>query len=342
MKLHIFNPEHDIALAFGGKYFTAPRAGRRLRHDLCYLPVLWADDGDCILVDDAEYACVEAARLPVMLPDVRFVTLPELSSLADNSDLLRVSSWGWDAAIAFQLLKHGVPERLLPSESQLSAIRDVSSRRWAAANLGNSGVYCETVEELRGWAERFGRFVLKAPWSSSGRGVRYKEDWSWAAKIIEQQGGIMIDPFFDTELDFGMEFHSTVEGEIVYDGLSLFDTSNGAYVGNVLACEEEKERMLCRYVPIEVLHEARQNILSKMTHAIRNIYVGPFGVDMMVCRDKGRWKLVSCVELNLRCTMGHVANYLYNRLRPDFKKRTCTMKVRFYNGRYHLDIHQCN
>ncbi len=36
MTLHVFNPEHDIALAYDNKYFTAPHAGRQLRNDLAY------------------------------------------------------------------------------------------------------------------------------------------------------------------------------------------------------------------------------------------------------------------------------------------------------------------
>ena len=50
MTLHVFNPEHDIALAYDNKYFTAPHAGRQLRNDLDYLPVLWAAEGDYVLV----------------------------------------------------------------------------------------------------------------------------------------------------------------------------------------------------------------------------------------------------------------------------------------------------
>ena len=56
MKLHIFNPEHDIALAANQPRFTAPHAGRQLRADLGFLPALWADDGDLVLVDDVEAA----------------------------------------------------------------------------------------------------------------------------------------------------------------------------------------------------------------------------------------------------------------------------------------------
>ena len=52
MKLHIFNPDHDLALAANQKIFTAPHAGRLLRGDLSFIPALWADDGDLVLVDD--------------------------------------------------------------------------------------------------------------------------------------------------------------------------------------------------------------------------------------------------------------------------------------------------
>ena len=59
MTLHVFNPEHDIALAYDNKYFTAPHAGRQLRHDLDYLPALWAEDGDLVLVENVA-SCVTA------------------------------------------------------------------------------------------------------------------------------------------------------------------------------------------------------------------------------------------------------------------------------------------
>ena len=51
MTLRIFNPEHDIALAADELHFTAPHAARELRTDLGFLPALWADDGDLILVE---------------------------------------------------------------------------------------------------------------------------------------------------------------------------------------------------------------------------------------------------------------------------------------------------
>lgn len=41
--------------------------------------------------------------------------------------------------------------------------------------------------------------------------------------------------------------------------------------------------------------------------ALRNVYAGPLGIDMMVVRQDDTLLLHPCVEMNLRATMGHVA-----------------------------------
>ena len=56
MRLRVFNPEHDIALASFSPGFTSPHAGRQLRADLGFLPALWATEEDLVLVDDVEGA----------------------------------------------------------------------------------------------------------------------------------------------------------------------------------------------------------------------------------------------------------------------------------------------
>ena len=72
MTLHVFNPEHDIALAYDNKYFTAPHAGRQLRHDLDYLPILWAEEGDYVLVENVSSAQQHALRLQRYGKQVQF------------------------------------------------------------------------------------------------------------------------------------------------------------------------------------------------------------------------------------------------------------------------------
>ena len=61
--LHLFNPEHDIAMASNLSNFTAPHAGRQLRQDLDFLPAIWAASDDYVLVGNADDAQTAFSRL---------------------------------------------------------------------------------------------------------------------------------------------------------------------------------------------------------------------------------------------------------------------------------------
>ena len=82
MTLHIFNPEHDIALASGLSNFTAPHAGRQLRHDLGFLPALWAGEGDVVLVDDQEWAQRKWQRVVSRIRRQLQLELPQAASIS--------------------------------------------------------------------------------------------------------------------------------------------------------------------------------------------------------------------------------------------------------------------
>ena len=49
MTLHIFNPEHDIALAQNNSNYTPSNAVLQIRNDLAFIPYIWANQGDLIL-----------------------------------------------------------------------------------------------------------------------------------------------------------------------------------------------------------------------------------------------------------------------------------------------------
>lgn len=329
MRLHIFNPEHDMALAANQERFTAPHAGRQMRADLGFIPALWADNGDMVLVDDVEAAREAVRHVGKYAHDVVFVTLDDLKVMAPALDSdFRVDPWGWDIALKGQLLR-AEPSlcRFLPSDSVLSAIRDMSSRRFAATRLlpllhdAHSGVvgessYCATLDEALSAMSQYGSSVLKSPWSCSGRGVRYvptavPDDHlqGWMRNILRHQGGIMVEPLYPKVYDFGMEFVAAPDGDIAYSGLSLFVTRGGAYTGSLCATEADKREMLSHYVDLGLLDAVRAQIQDVLRPLMRGTYAGAFGVDMMAVAKAGGdgfW-LHPCVELNLRRTMGHVA-----------------------------------
>ena len=362
MKLHIFNPEHDLALAANQANYTAPHAGRQLHNDLSFIPALWADEGDLVLVDDIDDACDKVRHLggysdSPIYGKVEFITPLQLQELMRTTmSVDSIHPWGWDKALATRLKALGCPEIMLPTAPVLDSIREVSSRQWAAAHLQTDADYVESAEALREAILRRGRAVVKAPWSSSGRGVRYvaagrgagraghalagggtdmEATLKWAANVIRQQGGLTVEPYYNKVRDFGMEFEMR-DGRVAYCGLSLFDTVKGAYSGNLLATEEEKEAaLLACHVGRGELEAIRQNVARKMEPALGSIYSGPFGIDMMVCSDgRGNTFVNPCVELNLRRTMGHVALALG----VSQKASHHIMRVDFDGNRYHLRV----
>lgn len=317
MKLHIFNPEHDIALAADVRRFTAPLAARQLRRDLAFLPALWADDGDFVLVEEVDEAVRQSKFFGTLMADVRFVSADDLRRLSQEFSAVEIEPWGWDFGVVETLSKAGLG-RFCPSAEQIRTIRELSSRRWAAEHLlpalrsrlsfKTVGVsrYISRASELPSAAEI--PFVLKSPWSSSGRGIRYvfdpkqlERNLSWARRVIGQQGGMMVEPFYEKVTDFAMEFEA--DGAVVFKGLSLFLTKNGAYTGNLIASEQEKQEILSEWVPVEVQTRLSEAICSIVSEEFSGRYTGPFGIDMMITNDS----LHPCVELNLRRTMGHVA-----------------------------------
>lgn len=318
MKIRVFNPEHDLALAANLANFTSPHAGRQLRADLGFIPALWAEADDVVMVGDSDEA-ERKYRILVKKPFGRFVTKDRLRALHATG----VDVWGWDLAIRAFLLRNGVDSRLLPSDDQIAQIRELSHRRYAAEVLsqlqGDSIIGEATMitsyEAFLEQLARVGRFVVKAPWSSSGRGVRFvdgalnKSDDGWLRRVITTQGAVMVEPHYNKVKDFGMEFMSDGQGRVDYLGLSLFQTSGSFYTGNVLATEEDKLEIISRYLPVDLLIDIQQKIMAITGILYKGKYAGPFGVDMMVVarEDREGFWLHPCVEINLRRTMGHVA-----------------------------------
>lgn len=324
MRLHIFNPEHDIALAYDKKHFTLPHNISEFRMNLGFLPALWASDGDIVLVDDIAFSVKAAAQVGVRTSDVLFLSDGDLK----DAHITSVDVWGWDKAVRARLLDAGVDAGVMPSEEELSEIRRLSGRQLTTDVLAfvRDGIedvtcgeshYVTSLDDVGDMARAFGSVVVKSPWSSSGRGVRYIScnDMSapvagWISKAIKSQGGVMVEPCYSRVKDFAMEFVADADGGVEYCGLSLFNTEKGNYTGNIIATEKEKHERMRGYLAPDVFTAIKNRLVCYFSKELKGRYEGPFGVDMMVVAKPGGngFLIHPCVEVNLRRTMGHVAN----------------------------------
>jgi len=324
MKLHIFNPEHEIALAMNKARFTPSHNVTKMRREMAFLPLLWAEPGDIVLVDDTEYAYKIADRLkPYINKGVTIMGYNRLRSVIKQKVGMKcfdleAAPWGWDKAVKHTLLSMGWPEENLPTDEFLDQVRNVSHRRTAKAFLEETNskfisIELTTINELIKYIEQYDKVVLKSPWSCSGRGIRFvsKENctpslFRWIENIISQQGSIMLEPHYEKLRDFALEYE-VVDDCVKFVGFSLFDTCYTAYSSSLIATEERKREILETYLfPSEI-----DEIVSRCEDYIASIipkgYEGGIGVDMMIVKNGEGFLLHPCVEINVRRTMGHVA-----------------------------------
>lgn len=310
--LHIFNPETDFALAHGGNYFTPKASIARLRASMALLPEIWADDGDYILSLDRHADRAEVDGKNTNGKNIKVISVDNLCSLSPDF-FSSIRPWGWNLSLRRLLADCGVSETLLPGEDEIDGLRAISHRRTSImihdmfrtpARL--MPVEIDTVSEVLDWCRHNPYGYLKAPWSSSGRGIYRalpgsgKEMANWVKGTLGRQKSLIAEPDWKQSLDFATEW--CISGRNVrFLGFSIFDVdSHSQYSGN---------RSMPQQDIMDKLESSGWNdsLLSMQRKALLEIvaphYSGPVGIDALFSPEYG---FNLCVELNLRMTMGMV------------------------------------
>ena len=328
--LFIFNPEHDFALAVGNKTYTPPAKVLHLKNINALLPAKIAGDSDFILLpfdidnnsnnqktyfktywENLPYAdivrekniiVIDGSMLPHIIHEVRCI-----------------KPWGWDHVIKKTLSDYGCPINLLPSDFQLSQIRDLSHRKTTIPlletiyeDLEAEPVYRNkelfSLEEIELFLVHHPLVFFKAPWSSSGRGIVVSNHISrkglleWAHGILRRQGSIIAEPAWDKVIDFATEW-AIVNHTPHFLGYSVFEASpRGKYHKNIMAPQDVLFDIITKAAPSFSKKIISAQEIALFSH-IAPYYEGPLGIDMLV--DK-QGRVNPCVEVNLRYTMGHM------------------------------------
>lgn len=289
MRLLVFNPENDMALADGTAGYTPPKTITQFRHDRWSLPKLWARDDDIVW---------------------------DGCSALGGYDITEVCPWGWSKALVHSLVKVGVKREVMPSDEWIDGVRRLSSRVFTAGiqkELGLDVEVCSEWHEVETFARSVGRTVMKSPWSSSGKGLMMADKdcaRAWMERTVRREGAVVCERWMDGRQDFAMEFRIDRDGRAYYMGLSVFHTDiNGRYLYNDGDSEEEKAGSIGSQIRDgKRLPEIREWWLHRLeTDDVRRYgYYGPMGVDMLVTSDG---YVNPCVEINWRMTMGHASLY---------------------------------
>lgn len=298
----IFNPEHDLCLANGDANFVPPASALQFGKDCANLL-------EELFKDDANY---------------------------DSSQSIIV--WGWNHVIKKRLLNEGFSVNQLPTDRELSCIRELQHRHTAKqcfeyvnTLLSNNKYLVDDIpaelyklDDVFSFTDKHTNVMLKAPWSGSGKGLRWTEtgmlshsDVGWCKQIIAKQGSVMAEVRQSVVQDFAMLFQvlPTPQHTITFVGYSLFSTHNGTYSGNLLASDSMILDVLAKYVPADVILRVKDSVTEFLCGLTYGKYSGYIGVDMFICKGDNEipYLLNPCVEINFRMTMGVVAKRYFNK-----------------------------
>lgn len=294
-----------------------------MRRRLSLLPVILAGKDDVVAVDpgssaiDPEISTYDILSATARRRGIRIISLDRLSSEINPDSIESLHPWGWNHAVAALWKQWGMPQSLILPQDRIDMLRELAHRRTAVrfrqelCRIAPCMEYTPAFEisdpdEAVDFVSANVGAYLKAPWSSSGRGIlptlglQIQNVRNWAAGIIRRQHSIMAEPYWPGLIDFASEWMISRQ-EVEFTGWSLFRTSGrGKYIGNHIAPQTEIENIIfCKSnTPSEVIIDTQRKALKTI---IAPGYEGPVGIDMMISAD-GR--INPCVEINLRYTMG--------------------------------------
>ena len=279
MHLCIFNPEHDLCLAKGRAHYVPPLSA-------------------------VAFARRDArAVMGVLYPDAVCCSVYDMPLPNSDRQYTKVVAWGWDAVVKHELIKRGVEAELLPSDETIGTIRELQHRS-TILPLQPDCHEVHSIDEMEALLQDREHWVMKAPWSGAGRGLRWVHgtltaiDRDWLVKTVEKQRCVIAEPRRDVVADVALEY-----GLSTFLGYSYFKTGSGVYKENIAWSDEKIESNFS-------LMSIRTHVEQWLDSNIWPRYCGPLGVDLMVCHDGS----VHVAEINLRHTMGMVA---HERLRSE-------------------------
>ena len=333
MYLYLFNPDNDMAMGNNSAYYRAPASALKMASDLACLPAWLAPPGESLIAVPQKETVRQWMSRQDLAPDVEWTT-PEEGIHACRA----IRPWGWNTALVNRLKQMNAAESLLPDDTQVARIRQLSSRVRAvellsgmAGTAGTCGASraCGSLEEIDATVKtghdewQTPHRLLKAPWSGSGKGIRRIDERgmdvptrNWCRRLLATQQAVIVEPRYRRMTDFAMEFYADKENGVSFIGYSLFQTDEkGTYRGNLLMSDERIMTELSRYVPTNLLEEVKATLQARLSTLLHGDYAGCLGVDMMICRFDSEpcYRLHPCVEINLRMNMGVVAHGIYAR-----------------------------
>jgi len=332
--IFIFNASNDVALATNSPHYTPTKTIHKLEADLGVIPLVFAKPGDIVLVEtlpDAVYLDKmkqNGFQLPRFVEKRLFFQKKQYL----NCQINKLKPWGWSLSV-YNDLRELKPFtsgafKESPHFEWNPALRELSGRSTASRLLSaiidlrlpfciderGLPIKVTSFVDVDALLEERGKIVLKAPWSSSGRGVLMLEkghfnavNKAWVQGVINEQGYLMAETWYERLEDLSF-LYSVTRAKVELLTISSFITAEkGQYLGSYIhkpVHSREYSGIVAELSSTRLL-DIVAGLMQDMGFC--DLYEGWIGVDAMIVRHGGRTLLHPCLEINCRYTMGHVA-----------------------------------
>jgi len=344
--IYYFNPTCEMAIASGTVHFMPNRFLQSFSQDLSCLPFIFSSNKDIILVEQNVSNELKSLWNKAGLTVPEFILNDQVSTKKSlkNKNINELKPWGWSPRMhyTFKNFKPACsPEfNLLPNSNWKEEHKEFYSRKFAQSILkevlhssslscliekSKTAITCYSEEDLENLPSEWANTIIKAPWSSSGRGnlllhQNQKSAYhkSWIKKTLKTQGYIMAEALLEKLIDISFHFHINADKEIQYLGHAFFNTDeNGQYTGNYIEEMPDFQNMeINNFLSTDLLNTIGNDLkyaLSKSDLAPN--YCGYLGIDAILVRDeKNKLQIHPLLEINLRYNFGTLALFLRKQL----------------------------
>ncbi len=340
--------EHEVR---HGLRYTAPASTRRYLRDLETLPMFRGVASDVVLVsqeprvaflaslaragfDIPRFESADLHRSPWPAPR----TLGPLGALEPWGQSPRTAAFGRTAQCRTRDPERG-PAPWSPSFAQLhdkrtaaamleTLLREHDEPSWCRPDTVGVGVEAEADLEtvVHAFAPRHDAVLIKACFSAAGRGHwRVPLPWSPSdrahALAMVRRGPVLVEPWFDVVLELSLRMRVDAQGARVSSIGRGLSSPRGGFEGAVLGpVDAGLPTALRRWLrgdgrDADRLGRMANRVAAVVGERARSVgYTGLAGVDALVVRGPDGFGLRPLVDLNPRCTMGHVAAALAPRV----------------------------
>ena len=343
--IYYFNPTCELAVANGSFSYQPPLLLQEMERDLSILPFVFCRENDFVLTENPP-----SADFLQILADAGF-RLPKFCRLADLESLPvgsfdAIYPWGWSPAAHFKLktLKdkcseafktspvfNWTPEYKLLFERStsldfLTGILNDNPPDWFISKemVGKKVTNCDEIDLL---LKKHSPLVLKAPMSSSGRGIQIirktilnTSNRQWISGVLKQQNYLIAEPYLEKLMDLSFQFKILSGSEIEYLGYSIFETnSNGQYCGTFVHPNLGKFIREKSVPELEIRIEETAKVLKSAVEksAYATGHRGFLGVDALVFGNEDSLIMQPCIEVNSRINMGVLTMFAEQKIQPD-------------------------